>query len=372
MAGLSVLIPVEAHEKRPTVLVESMAAKPGIDLEILIVPQTADVAAREDLASLALVDPRVRLVAPPAEKTGTLGLWNHAVAAAGGRWLTLVRPDDIFEPEALTVADYAKSKLGGHLDAIGWNALQISATAEPGRSSSVAVPTKYDIIEFDKTNQLKSFYLWEGAGQAPKVPFGLYHALMARELAVSIAQTIANSSREHALPQWEWTARAVLMGEKFVFCARPLSIMAIRPYVAPAEPLRSDGFPLHAGLGLTAGIAEIQHAVFTEMGAEWTGAHEHFVRACMYDCMFETEPQSFNNRCNAYFNALRQWEGGQHASLFKPQFLGERPLDTRRGLHGNLLMIDRHIAGARDAQQFYQVVRNFLVPVGIICGMQAA
>jgi hypothetical protein len=370
MAGLSVLIPVEAHDKRPTVLIESIAAKPGIDLEILIVPQTADVALREDLAGLIALDNRLRIVESPAEPTGTLALWNRAVAAASGRWLTLVRPDDIFEPEALSVADYARGKLGS-LDVIGWNALQISATAEPGKSSSVAIPTKYDIIEFDKTAQLKNFYLWEGAGQVPKVPFGLYHALISRDLAESIAQTIGNSGREHQLAQWEWTARAVLMGEKFVFCARPLSIMAVRPHVTPATPLTTPGFPFHAGLGVVGGIAEIQQAVFTEMGAEWTGAQEHFIRACMYDCMFETDPQSFNNRCNGYFAALRQWEGGQHASLFKPQFLGERPLDTRRGLHGNLLMIDRHIAGARDAQQFYQVVRNFLVPVGIICGMQA-
>ncbi|MDB5524255.1 MAG: hypothetical protein JWM58_2018 [Rhizobium sp.] len=370
MAALSLLIPVEAHEKRPAVLVEAIASKPDLDIEIVIVPQSKDVADREQLATLAAIDRRVRVVEPEGAPLPTMALWNRAVMAARGEWVTLVRPDDIFEPEVVTVARFAKGKLGS-VDAVGWNALQISPSAEPGKSSSVAVPTKYDIMEFDKTDQLKSFYLWEGAGHVPKVPFGLYHGVISRELAESIASTIAVSGREHTLAQWEWTARTVLMGEKFVFCARPLSVINIKPYIVPENPIRHADFPLHAGLGLAAGIAEIQHSVFAEMGALWTGAHENFVRAAIYDCMFETNPDAFNNKCNAYFLALKQWEDGQHASLFKPQFAGERPLDKRRGLHGNVLMIDRHIAGARDAQQFYQVIRNFLVPVGIICGAKA-
>lgn len=365
MPALSILIPVETDEKRPAVLIEALAGKTEVDFEIVVIPQSQEVAAREDLAGLAAIDVRVRVVDAPATPLPTLALWNRAVAEAAGQWLTLVRPDDIFEPEALTVAEFARRRLGNP-DCVGWNALRISPTAEPGKSSSVAIPTKYDVMEFDKTDQLRSYFLWEGAGPVPKVPFGLYHSLITRELAESIAQTIAG--REHPLAQWEWTARAVLMGEKFAFCARPLSVINAKPYAPPAEPLRSAGFPFHAGLGLTAGIAEVQFAVFAEMGALWTGAQENFIRACIHDCMSETDPQAFQDKCNAYCAALLQWEGGQHANLFRPQFAGERPLDTRRGLHGNVLMIDRHIAGARDAQQFYQVIRNFLAPVGIVCG----
>jgi hypothetical protein len=370
MAALSLLIPIEAHEKRPTALIEAMAGKPGLDIEIVIVPATEAISAREDLASLAQIDPRVRVVKADGAPASTLSLWNRAVKAAKGQWLTLIRPDDIFEPETLKVAEFTKARLGS-VDAIAWNALQISPLAEPGNSSSVAIPTKFDIVEFDKTEQLKNFYLWEGAGHLPKVPFGLYHGVVSRELAESVSSTIAASGREHSLAQWEWTARTVLMGEKFVFCARPLSIISQKPFETPANPMRRPDFPFHAGIGLTAGVAEIQYSVFAEMNALWTGSHENFVRGCIYDCMFETDPQAFNDKCNAYFYALKQWEGGQHASLFRPQFAGERPLDKRRGLHGSVLMIDRHIAGAKDAQQFYQVIRNFLVPIGIICGAQA-
>ena len=370
MAGLSLIIPVETHEKRPETLVRALAAKSAIDLEILVVPASADVADREELASLVEIDARVRVVLPASPTASPLSLWGVGIDAAKAGWLTVVRPDDIFEPETLTVGDFVKGKLGT-VDSIGWNALQINPVAEPGKSSSVAIPTKHDIVELNKTDMLKAFYLWEGSANVPKMPFGIYHAIISRELADTVLGSIRAAGREHALPQWEWAARTVLMGEKFAFCSRPLSVINTRPYEAPARPLLRADFPFHAGIGLTAGIAEIQFSAFAEMGALWTGAQENFVRATIIDCMSETDPQAFNDKCNAYYRALMAWEGGAHASLFRPQFAGERPLDRRRGLHGNLLMIDRHIAGARNAQEFYGIIRNFLVPVGIICGAQA-
>ena len=369
MALLSLIIPVEASDVRPETLVKALAAKPGIALEILIVPISSEVAVREDLASLTELDPRVRIVTPASPPRSPLSLWSAGIEAAMGNWLSVVRPDDIFEPEALTVAEFVKGKLG-QVDSIGWNALQINPKAEPGKSSSVAIPTKYDITELNKTDMLKSFYLWEGSSNVPKMPFGIFHAIISRELAETILGSLRTADREHALPQWEWAARAVLMGERFVFCSRPLSVLDTRPYEAPMQPLLRADFPFHAGIGLTAGIAEIQFSVFAEMGALWTGSQENFIRAMIFDCMFETAPQAFNDKCNAYYRALLKWEGGAHAGLFRPQFVGERPLDKRRGLHGNLLMIDRHIAGARNAHEFYNIIRNFLVPIGLICGGQ--
>jgi hypothetical protein len=369
MAGLSLIIPVEDHEMRPESLIRALAAKAAIDLEILVVA-SGETAAREDLAALTQLDPRLQVVEAAGPVLSAVSLWAAGIEKARGEWLTVVRPDDIFEPEALAVAQFVKGKLGS-VDSIGWNALQINPGAEPGKSSSVAIPTKHDIVSLDKTEMLKALYLWEGSTNVPKMPFGIFHAIISRDLAQVVLGSIRAAGREHALAQWEWAARTVLMGEKFAFCSRPLSVINARPYERPAAPLVRADFPFHAGIGLTSGIAEIQFSAFAEMGALWTGSQENFVRACVIDCMFENEPQAFNDRCNAYFRALSLWEGGAHAKLFRPQFAGERPLDKRRGLHGNVLMIDRHIAGARNAQEFYGIVRNFLVPVGIICGAQA-
>ena len=49
-----------------------------------------------------------------------------------------------------------------------------------------------------------------------------------------------------------------------------------------------------------------------------------------------------------------------------------KPPDIRRGLHGNMLMVDRFIGKARTAQDFYRVMRSFLAPVRLICGSGVA
>ena len=370
MASLSILIPVRDSDQAPRTLVEALASNKA-DFEIVVVAEDQALADRLGLADLATIDSRARLAIPESRPKSALSLWNFAVKSAHGDWVTLIRPNDIVEPDALYVAEFAKGKLG-QADAIGWNLLSVSADAEPGKSNSVAIPTQYDISDLDKTRMLQAFFFWENAGLLPKMPFGLYHGVLSRATANVIADSIAASGREHDLAQWEWAARAVLVCEKLVFIARPLSVADATPYTAPKLPIRTEGFPFHAGIGLVAGIAEIQWSLFREMGADWSGAQEGFVRSCIYDCMNETDPQAFNAKCNAYFNALKLWEGGQHAGLFRPQYLAEKQLDTRRGLHGNVLMIDRHIAGARDAQEFYKVVRNFLVPIGLICASEAA
>ena len=191
--------------------------------------------------------------------------------------------------------------------------------------------------------------IWEGSANVPKVPLGIYHAIVSRELAETVLGSIRAAAREHALPQWEWTARTVLMGEKFAFCSRPLSVINAKPYETPKQALVRADFPFHAGIGVTAGIAEIQFSAFAEMGALWTCSEENFIRAAMLDCMSETEPQAFNHKCKAYHRALTAWEGGAHARLFRPQFGGGRPLDRRR-----------------NAEEFYGVIRDFPGPAAII------
>ncbi|MDO6962454.1 hypothetical protein [Rhizobium alvei] len=369
MAKLSILVPVTVRDEPPKTLLSLLAERPAPDIEILVAAE-AETAERLDLAALGVIDSRIRIVTSPATLKTELALWSFAIEASRGDWLTLIRPADMIDTQLLAIADFVSGKLG-LVDAIAWNALAISADAEPGRSSSVAIPTKFDLAELDKTEMLKAFYLWEGAGNLPKMPFGLYHGLLRREFCLSVDRSIRESGRQHDLPQWEWAARTVLMSEKLVFCSRPLSTIDGKTYRVPPTYMTRGDFPFHGGIGITAALAEIQFSVFAEMGALWSGSQENFVRACVYDCMTESDPQRFNDRCNAYYAAIRQWEGGQHAALFRPQFVGERVPDTRRGLNGNLLFVDRHIAGARDAQEFYDVIRNFLVPIGIVCGKPA-
>ncbi|MDH6264703.1 hypothetical protein M2360_000084 [Rhizobium sp. SG_E_25_P2] len=367
MATLSLIIPVETRDESPAELLLSLAENLKADLEILLAAPDRQTADALDLDQLIVQDSRARIFIPASPPTSSLSLWSSAIEASKGAWISVVKPKDGFEPEAGRIADAVKAKIG-KVDALAWNAIPISADADPTREESVGLPTGFDPFPYEKTNLLKAFFLWEGSLATPKAPFGLYHGILSRELANNIASTIKAAGRDHDLPQWEWAARVMLIGENFVFCPRPLSIVDQRPYAPPARYVQRADFPIHAGLGVTGGIIEIQSALFAEMGAAWTGAPEHVIRAILIDCVGETDPARFGAKCYGYRQALAAWEGGRHAHLFQPTFTGPRPLERRRGLHGTTLMVDRHIGGARNAIEFYRVIRNFLAPIGLMCG----
>jgi hypothetical protein len=368
LASLSLIIPVETRDESPAELLSSLAENKGADLDIVLAAPDRETVAALDLEALAARDARARIFIPAAAPTSSLALWTDAVEASRGDWISVVKPRDGFEPEAGRIADAVKAKIG-KMDALAWNAIPISADIDPSRDESVGLPTGFDPFAYEKTNLLKAFFLWEGSLATPKAPFGLYHGILSRDLALNIAATVRRAGRDHDLPQWDWAARVMLIGESFVFCPRPLSIVDQRPYRAPARYIRRPDFPFHAGLGVTGGIIEIQSALFAEMGAAWSGAPEHVIRAILIDCVGEADPVRFESKCAAYHHALTLWEGGRHAHLFQqPKFTGPRPPERRRGLHGTTLMVDRHIGGARDAIEFYRVVRNFLAPIGLMCG----
>lgn len=371
LATLSLIIPVETRDDSPAELMSLLAENKGADLDILLAAPDQETALALDLARLTAEEPRARVFISPTRPTSSLALWTDAVEAAKGAWISLVRPRDGFEPEAGRIADAVKAKIG-KVDALAWNAIPIRADADPAQDESVGLPTGFDPFPYDKTNLLKSFFLWEDSIATPKAPFGLYHGILSRELALNIAATIRTAERDHDLPQWEWAARVTLIGENFIFCPRPLSIIDQQAYAPQARYPQRTGVPFHAGLGVTGGIIEIQSALFAEMGAAWSGAPEHVIRAILIDCISEIDPARFEAKCAGYRQALALWEDGRHAHFFQPKFTGPRPLDRRRGLHGTTLMVDRHIGGARNAVEFYRVIRNFLAPIGFMCGAAAA
>ena len=88
----------------------------------------------------------------------------------------------------------------------------------------------------------------------------------------------------------------------------------------------------------------------------------------MIDCMMQADREAFKTKGNAYFAALQAFEGGHLAPFFRPEYHEMRQRDERRGLHDGVLLIDRFIAGARDAREFYRTVRLMLAPIGLICG----
>lgn len=355
MTKLSICIPLETGSLDPAPLIETLLADLKANIEIVLAGPKA---------ATEKSDNRIRTVATDASLSRQ-SLWRAAVAAATGDWVTLVNPGDMIEPDLAQMVDYLE-RTSPHIDALGWTALQIDRTAEPGKTSSVAIPTRYHIDHFDKTTMLKAFFYWKGSLNAPKVPFGVHHAAIRRSVVDAILSVPAPQSWSTQVPQYEWTAKTLIFAEELAFCSRPLSVVNASAYVPPAVSVQSADFPFHAGLGLTGAIAEVQFHVLRELGNEWGGGDEDFVRACAIDCLLERDFESFRKKGNGYFAALQQFENGRLAAQFRPQF-AEHSLDMRRGLHEKALLIDRFVGGAQTAPEFYNVVKWMMPSVHFIC-----
>ena len=364
MTKLSICIPVETAAQDVLPLVALLLEKQGENFEIVIA-KPADVALPGALLELAAGGANI-VIADAAAGITRQHLWRHAVSAAKGDWVTLVNPGDVIEGELATMVAYLETSSPG-VDALAWNVLQIDRHAEPGKASSVAIPARYHIDTLDKTGMLKAFFYWENSLNAPKMPYGLYHAAIRRSLVDTLLQLPQPSDWSTPVPQYEWAAKILLFANELAFCARPMSAINIVPFVAQ-PPFHPWSFPFHSGLGIAGAVAEVQFHVLRELDTPWSGGNEAFVRALTIDCMMETGREAYKNKGNAYFAALKEFEGGHLAPFFRPEFHEVRQKDQRRGLHDGALLIDRFVGGARDAREFYTMIKPILTPVGLICG----
>lgn len=364
MTKLSICIPVETAAQDVLPLVTLLLEKQSADFEIVIA-KPADVVLPGALLELAAGGANI-VVADAAAGIIRQHLWRHAVSATKGDWVTLVNPGDVIESELATMVAYLETSSPG-VDALAWNVLQIDRHAEPGKASSVAIPARYHIDMLDKTGMLKAFFYWENSLNVPKMPYGLYHAAIRRSLVDTLLQLPQPSDWSTPVPQYEWATKVLLFANELAFCARPMSAINVVPFVAEA-PLHPWNFPFHSGMGIAGAVAEVQFHVLRELDTPWSSGNEAFVRALTIDCMMETTREAYKNKGNAYFAALKEFEGGHLAPFFRPEFHDVRQKDQRRGLHDGALLIDRFVGGARDAREFYTMIKPILTPVGLICG----
>ncbi|MFB2551946.1 hypothetical protein [Ensifer soli] len=350
-------IPVSAADAAPSRLVAALTAGSD-DIEIVV---AAPEAIAGDLPALS-ADPRLRLVTAPLDPGDLRALWRLALENATGDWVTLVEPGDMIEAGLAALSGFVEG-VAPSADAIGWNTFQIDPRQDAAAADSVAVPTSFNVHTFEKTAMLKAFFYWQGSLDVPKVPFGVFHGLVRRPLLETMLAIPDAMPWTTPVPRFEWTAKTVLCADALVFCARPMSAINALPF--DAVPVAPGGFPLHAGIGITAAVAEAQFYVLRSLGSDWLGAEADFIRACIIDCMKEVEPARFEAKARAYGAALAALDPAL-ARAFQPQFRGRPPRDTRRGLHGDTLMVDRFLGGARDAQDFFGVVRAMIAPLDFI------
>ncbi|GEO83492.1 MULTISPECIES: glycosyltransferase family 2 protein [Alphaproteobacteria] len=371
MPKLSVCIPVEPGQPAPTYLVNRLLEAQEASIEVVVATGGEPEAAWRYLEARALSDPRLRLLPPAPAGLSAANLWIGTLRAATGDWISLIEPEDMIQPELPKLLGYLEGKYP-EADTLGWNAFVIARDASRSTSMAVAVPVAHSVTEIEKPRMLDAFFQWSGSQNVPRMPFGLYHGAVRRSLLDTILSSTGQLSWLTPLPRWEWAARVLIFSQGLLLSNRPLSAVNATPFQPVPMPSALEGFPFDARIGLTATIAEIQARVLHELGAHWAGFNPDFVKACMIDCMREHDEPAFERKGQAYFEAIRRMPGGVALSeQFRPQYFPQPPADTRRGLHGQMLLVDRFIGNAATAQQFYEVVDAMLAPIFVITDLIA-
>ncbi|MGG7519468.1 hypothetical protein ACQ3G6_16440 [Allorhizobium undicola] len=366
MPKLSLCIPVTPDHELPLNLVGMMLQNANSDVEIILSCMGDRVAESAALNSSAATDARLKLLPPAPLNLSAAQLWIGTLAAAKGDWVSLANPDDMIDADLPLLLDYVE-ETQPDADALAWSAFQIDPELPTSTSTNVAIPVLHNVTEFDKAPLLEAFFHWKDAGQTPKMPWGLYHGALRRSLVDTILANCGELAWLTVAPQYEWAARVLIFANKMALSNRPLSAISSRPFQSRPIPSALEGFPFTAGLGLTGAIAEIQARVLADLGSQWQGFGEDFVRACMYDCAFETNAQAFQAKCDAYRQALAAFPGGQaYLAAFQPPYSPVIREDHRRGLHGKTFLVDRFLGKAVTAQDFYTVVNHIMTPVWIV------
>ena len=366
MPKLSVCIPVEPGQPAPTHLVNRLLEAPDSSVEVIVAACGTPKGAWAYLEARAADDSRLRILPPAPGGLSAANLWIGTLAAATGDWVSLVSPEDMLQADLPRLLAHVE-ETHPEADALGWNAFAIDPDAPRRIATTVAVPIVHHIAEIDKARMLEAFFQWAGSQNTPRMPFGLYHGAVRRPLVETILSSTGRLSWLTPLPRWEWAARVLVFSQGLVLSHRPLSAISATPFRPVPVPSALEGFPFDARIGLTAAIAEVQARVLHELGANWAGFNADFVKACTIDCMREHDEAAFERRGQGYFEAIHRMPGGSAlAERFRPQYFPEPPEDKRRGLHAQMLLVDRFIGNAQTAQAFFDVVESILAPVFVI------
>lgn len=370
MTKLSICIPVEPGKNPPVYLCERLLADDKADIEIIVAPYGDVLGENSPLKTMAASDYRLKILPPAPTNISLANLWIGTVAAMTGNWVTIVRPDDMLEPGIETLMAHVEKSMPD-ADACGWNTFTIDASAPRHIPLAVPVPVQHHTIEPEKLDMIEAFFHWKDSSNVPKMPFGIYHCAIKRSLLETILGNSGELSWLTPVPQYEWAARVLLYAKRFAFSSRPLSAISQEPYQYQQVPRVIGNFPFTAMAGITGAIAEIQCRVLHDLDQPWDGYGENFIRACMLDCMFEHDERKFEAKCQAYHAAIAEMQDARLTASFRPPYLAEPKADTRRGLHGRVLLVDRFLGNARTAQDFYEVARYMLTPLHVAANISA-
>lgn len=382
---LSICVPSRNRQSYFQNLIEALTRSPRQDIEFVFSDNSDDPECMNSFMRRFSGDRRVVFLPSTGTTLSMMDNWERTIRATSGEWISFIGDDDYIDPD-LVVPLKKVIDACPDLEAFDWGKLYYNW---PGVSP---VPAN-DFVElesgcFDVPQSLlyRRAFHWEAAVVVPISGFSIYHGAIKRELADRIRDTFGGLYFEHPTPDFDFGFKAVLLGKRFVWSQRPLSVAGccaesntagIYSYEGTlkaverfekemgrdlnADSYLSD-FPFHSALGVPVVILQVQHWLKKQYGIYESGWERTFVECCGTYCEIYEDKQAFELISEGYRNVFRNWHGGAYLRYFDPAFRKRVESNPNRtaGKRQNRLFYNSRIFHARTAAEHYEFVVSIL------------
>ena len=392
---LSICVPSRNRQRYFQQTIDALLESPRDDVQFVFVDNSDDPSIMNGFMAPKAGDRRITYLPADERIYSMMDNWDRAVAAAVGRYVTVIGDDDYADPDLAAFLLNLEARVGG-VDALTWSGFNYKWPVEGVPPLPLKLDIEAKVTRFQKSYLIGRAFGWEGAIHVPLCGNSVYHGAISRALLMRIRAMFGGRFFEFPIVDYENAFKVILTGENFFHVSRPFSVPGVCPESNSAavstvaavdaslvafnrevgRDINDDDLladcPFSTRQGTTASIFVIQHWLSRKYGIHHAGYEANFVAALARNCENYRDRESFDTLSERYRASLAAWHGGRYLPLFNPQFYapGDQPaapaplwsgLDVKGHLH-----FAENAAGTQTPGALFEVLKGLMVPPGEI------
>lgn len=392
---LSICVPSRNRQLYFRQTIDALLESQRDDVQFVFADNSDDPAIMNSYMATKVGDPRVTYLPSAEVACSMMDNWERTVAAATGRYVTVIGDDDYADPDLAAFLLNLEAEVGS-VDALSWTYLGYYWPVEGVLPRPLKIDLRAKVTRIDKRELVDKAFRWEGANYLPACGHSVYHCAISRALLLRIRDHFGGRFFEFPVIDYENAFKVILTGQAFYHVSRPFTIPGACPLSNSAasqtitraqaavqrfnqdlgrdindDPLLDDT-PFRAGVGVTATIFATQHSFCRKYGFPHAGYEENLVRALAQNCRIYRDRESFDALSDLYRDMLARWQGGRYLPLFAPEF-DQQPATPRSsyiiwtGIDSDAhLHFAENAAGASTPGELFDVLRGLMTPAAEI------
>ena len=364
MPKLSICVPSRNRQIYFQQTILSLIASCRPDVEFIFVDNSDDASIMVQFMAQLAGDPRIKFLPAASPFLSMVDHWERAVAASSGDWVMVIGDGDYADPDIAAILLKIELFIPD-AEAFSWAASDFAwpQEGEPQASNSV-VHLEPHFIDMPRDWLFARTFLWVDTTDVPVHGFSICHSALSRPLLERNRARFGGRYFQHPAVDFESSFKAVLMGTRFIYWERPLSIQGTCPKDTIDDEKSVKGVPFNSDMGLPARALVTQQRIKSEFGLELDGWQENFVKACQTYCESMPSLDRFDVIVDQYRKAFGAWENGRYAALFNPVYSGlAENFGSSSGLKGKRLFINNRLSGAQTPKDAYDLMTAILSPL---------